>query len=62
MCPQLMNRRSGFEDGLGPVDAKEHWPIHRAAPLYEEQSMTTEVLETGVKALDLIAPFTPKPS
>jgi F-type H+-transporting ATPase subunit beta len=45
-------------DGLGPVDAKERWPIHRAAPAYEEQSMTTEILETGVKAIDLIAPFT----
>ena len=45
-------------DGLGPVDAKERWPIHRTAPAYEEQSMTTEILETGVKAIDLIAPFT----
>ncbi len=45
-------------DGLGPVDSKDHWSIHRAPPSYEEQSMTTEVLETGVKALDLIAPFT----
>ena len=45
-------------DGLGPVDAKERWPIHRPAPAYEEQSMTTEILETGVKAIDLIAPFT----
>ncbi|MBM3939427.1 MAG: F0F1 ATP synthase subunit beta [SAR202 cluster bacterium] len=44
-------------DDLGPVEAKEHWPIHRPAPSYEEQSMTTEVLETGIKALDLIAPF-----
>jgi F-type H+-transporting ATPase subunit beta len=45
-------------DNLGPVDATERWPIHRAPPAYEDQSMTTEVLETGVKALDLIAPFT----
>ncbi len=45
-------------DGLGPVDAKEHWTIHRAAPPYDEQSSTTDVLETGVKAIDLIAPFT----
>ena len=45
-------------DNLGPVDATEWWPIHRAPPAYEDQSMTTEVLETGVKALDLIAPFT----
>jgi F-type H+-transporting ATPase subunit beta len=45
-------------DGLGDVDAKEHWTIHREPPPYEDQSMTTEVLETGIKALDLIAPFT----
>jgi F-type H+/Na+-transporting ATPase subunit beta len=45
-------------DGLGAVDSKERWPIHRPAPSYEEQSMTTEILETGVKAIDLIAPFT----
>jgi F-type H+-transporting ATPase subunit beta len=45
-------------DGLGIVDAKDHWSIHRSPPPYEDQSMTTEVLETGVKALDLIAPFT----
>ena len=33
-------------DGLGPVDSKDHWSIHRDPPSYEEQSMTTEVLET----------------
>ena len=45
-------------DGLGPVDAQEYWPIHREPPPYEEQSVTTEVLETGLKAIDLISPFT----
>ncbi len=45
-------------DDLGPLDAKEYWPIHRPAPAFDEQSITTEVLETGVKAIDLIAPFT----
>jgi len=45
-------------DGLGPVESQERWAIHREPPAYEDQSMTTEVLETGVKALDLIAPFT----
>ncbi len=45
-------------DGLGPVEASEHWPIHRPPPAYEDQSATTDVLETGVKAIDLIAPFT----
>ena len=45
-------------DGLGPVNATEHWPIHRPAPSYQDQSVTTQVLETGVKAIDLMAPFT----
>jgi F-type H+-transporting ATPase subunit beta len=45
-------------DDLGPLDAKERWPIHRSAPAFDEQSVTAEVLETGVKAIDLIAPFT----
>ena len=45
-------------DNLGAVDAKEHWPIHRPPPSYDEQSATTQVLETGLKAIDLISPFT----
>nr|WP_290668152.1 F0F1 ATP synthase subunit beta [Ardenticatena sp.] len=45
-------------DNLGPVDAEEYWPIHRPAPSFEEQSTSTEVLETGIKVIDLIAPFT----
>ena len=45
-------------DGLGAIDAKERWPIHRQPPAYEDQSVTTEILETGLKAVDLIAPFT----
>ena len=45
-------------DDLGPIDAKELWPIHREAPSFEEQSVAVEILETGVKAIDLICPFT----
>lgn len=45
-------------DGLGSVEAREKWPIHRPPPSFEEQSRTTETLETGLKALDLITPFT----
>ena len=45
-------------DGLGEVVAEERWPIHREPPSYEEQASTTEILETGIKVLDLIAPFT----
>jgi len=39
-----------------PPDA-ERWPIHRKAPAFDEQSGTTEVLETGIKVMDLITPF-----
>jgi F-type H+-transporting ATPase subunit beta len=45
-------------DNLGAVDAKERWPIHRPPPSLQEQETTTEVLETGLKVIDLIAPFT----
>jgi F-type H+-transporting ATPase subunit beta len=44
-------------DEAGPVDAKAHWEIHRAAPSYEEQSSTNERLETGIKVIDLMCPF-----
>ena len=39
-----------------PANA-ERWPIHRAAPSYEEQDSTTEILETGIKVVDLICPY-----
>jgi F-type H+-transporting ATPase subunit beta len=45
-------------DGLGPVRAEEYYPIHRPAPLFEEQSTRVQVFETGMKVIDLIAPFT----
>jgi F-type H+-transporting ATPase subunit beta len=45
-------------DGKGPVNAKETWPIHRPAPKLEEQVTTPQQLETGIKVLDLITPFT----
>jgi F-type H+/Na+-transporting ATPase subunit beta len=44
-------------DELGPVNAKERWPIHRAAPSFEEQATAEEMFETGVKVIDLIQPF-----
>jgi F-type H+-transporting ATPase subunit beta len=44
-------------DDLGPVNAKERWPIHRAAPSFEEQATGEEMFETGVKVIDLIQPF-----
>ncbi|HEX9349936.1 MAG TPA: F0F1 ATP synthase subunit beta, partial [Gaiellaceae bacterium] len=45
-------------DGLGDVKADEHWPIHRPAPTFEERETTPQVLETGIKVLDLVSPFT----
>ena len=44
-------------DEAGPVEAKEAWPIHRAAPAYEDQQPATEILETGIKVIDLICPY-----
>ena len=44
-------------DEAGPVDASAHWEIHRAAPSYEDQSATSELLETGIKVIDLMCPF-----
>src|SRR5699024_1811209 len=44
-------------DHAGPVEASENWAIHRKAPSYEEQAGSTEVLETGIKVIDLLCPF-----
>ncbi len=44
-------------DECGPVQADAHWEIHRSAPTYEEQSSSTELLETGIKVIDLMCPF-----
>ena len=44
-------------DGKGPLTDVERGPIHRAAPAFDEQATATEVFETGIKVLDLIAPF-----
>ncbi len=44
-------------DGRGPVDEKERRPIHREPPGFEEQSVTEEQFETGVKVIDLLCPF-----
>ena len=44
-------------DQRGPLKTKEKWPIHRAAPAYVEQSTETEVLVTGIKVVDLLAPY-----
>jgi len=45
-------------DDLGPVEAEERWPIHRSPPSFREQETSTQMLETGLKVIDLITPFT----
>ncbi|HHY59448.1 MAG TPA: F0F1 ATP synthase subunit beta [Clostridia bacterium] len=44
-------------DNQGPVNAEEFWPIHRPAPAFVDQNPSTEILETGIKVVDLLAPY-----
>jgi F-type H+-transporting ATPase subunit beta len=44
-------------DGKGPAKADNHYPIHRPAPPFEEQETTTKLFETGIKVVDLLAPY-----
>jgi len=44
-------------DGKGPVEAEDHYPIHRPAPPVVDQRPAREILETGIKVIDLLAPF-----
>ncbi|HBA34674.1 MAG TPA: F0F1 ATP synthase subunit beta [Gammaproteobacteria bacterium] len=44
-------------DEAGPIETDEYMPIHRAAPTYAEQASSAEILETGIKVIDLIIPF-----
>jgi len=44
-------------DGIEPVKGGERWPIHRNAPVFSEQASSTEILETGIKAIDLLCPY-----
>lgn len=54
---RIMNVLGQPVDEAGPIGHKEEWVIHRPAPTYAEQSSTTEILETGIKVMDLICPF-----
>jgi len=45
-------------DNLGPVEAEERWSIHRPPPSFQDQETSTQILETGLKVIDLITPFT----
>ena len=55
---RLFNCLGETLDKLEEVESEERWPIHREPPSLEEQATTVEVLETGVKVMDLITPFT----
>ncbi|UDG80557.1 ATP synthase subunit beta [Candidatus Hartigia pinicola] len=54
---RIMNVLGEPIDMKGDICTEECWPIHRAAPSYEELSSSTELLETGIKVMDLICPF-----
>jgi len=55
---RIMNVTGQPVDELGPVNSTTSRPIHGEAPLFEEQSTETEILVTGIKVVDLLAPYT----
>ncbi|MDR3242888.1 MAG: F0F1 ATP synthase subunit beta [Clostridiales Family XIII bacterium] len=55
---RLFNVTGETIDGKGPVSAKKKMPIHRAAPSFEDQDTVVRIFETGIKVVDLIAPYT----
>jgi len=55
---RLFNLLGETIDNKGPVESKERFPIHRKAPTFEEQDTTSQIFETGIKVVDLMAPFT----
>ncbi len=54
---RLMNVIGAPIDEKGPIETKEKYPIHRPAPDYEDLSTETEMLETGIKVIDLLEPY-----
>ena len=54
---RIMNVLGEPQDEVGPVQSEERWSIHREAPSYEDQAGSTELLETGIKVIDLLCPF-----
>ncbi len=54
---RIMNVLGEPIDDAGPMNADDHWVIHRNAPTFVELATTTELLETGIKVIDLICPF-----
>jgi F-type H+-transporting ATPase subunit beta len=54
---RIMNVLGDPIDEKGPIGEKERWGIHRKAPTFQDQSAANELLETGIKVIDLICPF-----
>ena len=54
---RIMNVLGQSIDELGPVETEEKWSIHREAPKFTDLSPATELLETGIKVIDLVCPF-----
>ena len=54
---RMMNVLGRPIDNVGEVEVKEKWSIHRKAPGFSEQTSTAEILETGIKAVDLLCPY-----
>jgi len=54
---RIMNVLGNPEDEAGPIGEDVRWAIHRKAPTYAEQSGSTELLEVGIKVIDLLCPF-----
>ena len=54
---RIMNVLGEPIDEAGPIGEKNRWSIHREAPAYAEQAMSSELLETGIKVIDLVCPF-----
>ena len=54
---RIMNVLGDPIDEAGPIGEEERWEIHREAPSYEEQANSNDLLETGIKVIDLVCPF-----
>jgi len=54
---RVMNVIGEPVDNMGPVETKQRWSIHRAAPAFEEQATELQMFETGIKVIDLLEPY-----
>ncbi|MCY1036928.1 F0F1 ATP synthase subunit beta [Corallococcus sp. BB11-1] len=55
---RIMNVTGDPVDEMGPVKATEYWPIHRAPPVFTDMDVRVQMFETGIKVIDLLAPYT----